>query len=403
MYLDAKDAARALGVSVSTLYSYVSRKKIRSQVVPGTKRRRYWKDDILSLHGETAPPPSDVLTANTKITLINEAGPFYRGQSALKLAETATIEEVAGLLWEADPREAFAPRAFVATESYARILQALEGATPTEQVMTLLPVLERGNPRAYDLSRAGYVRNAAEIMRWMAGIITGVPGPTAQPLHAFLAGSLGKPAVYADLIRRLLVLAADHELDPTTYAVRAVANTGATAYQIAIAGIATSAGRRLIFGRAQSLSRLLDELASSLNTAEPIMRRLREGEAIPGFTSSLYKEGDPRATSLLAAIQDGLKKDTEMARLSAGIQVVADATGHAPDFALPVMYLSRKLGLASAEGLLFRLGRLAGWIAHAMEQYHAHPLIRPRALYTGFLPAETTGALPNQPDGINQG
>ena len=130
----------------------------------------------------------------------------------------------------------------------------------------------------------------------------------------------------------------------------------------------------------------MDELAVSADPAAPIMRRLREGEAIPGFTSSLYKAGDPRATSLLAAIQDGLKRDTEMARLAAAIQVVADATGHAPDFALPVVYLSRKLGLASAEGLLFRLGRLAGWIAHAMEQYHAHPLIRPRALYTGVLP-----------------
>ncbi len=386
MYLDADEAARTLGVSVSTLYAYVSRKKIRSQPVPGTKKRRYWKDDILSLHSETAPQPSDVLAATTQITLINEAGPFYRGKSALRLADSATIEEVAGLLWDADPADAFAPRAFVATDSYGRILQVLEGATPTERVMTLLPVIERGNPRAYDLSRAGYVRNAAEIMRWMAGIIVGAPGPTAQPLHAFLATSLGKPAIYADLIRRLLVLAADHELDPTTYAVRAVANTGVTAYQIAIAGIATSAGRRLIFGRAQSLSRLLDELAVSTDPAEPIIRRLREGEAIPGFTSSLYKAGDPRATSLLASIKDGLKKDAEMGRLSAAIQVVADATGHNPDFALPVIYLSRKLGLASAEGLLFRLGRMVGWIAHAMEQYHAQPLIRPRALYTGVLP-----------------
>ncbi len=387
MYLEADEAARILGVSVSTLYAYVSRKKIRSQAVSGTKKRRYWKDDILSLHRNMAPPPSDVLTATTQITLINEAGPFYRGQSALMLAERATIEEVAGLLWDVDPAEAFAPLTTARTESYSRILHVLDGATATERVMTLLPVLERGNPRAYDLSRGGYVRNAVEIMRWMAGMIAGTPGPTVEPLHAFLGGILGKPAVYTDLIRRLLVLAADHELDPTTYAVRAVANTGATAYQIAIAGLASSAGRRLIFGRAQSLSHLLDELAVSANPAEPIMRRLREGEAIPGFTSSLYKSGDPRATSLLNAIKDGLKKDIELSRLSAAIRVVADATGQSPDFALPVVYLNRKLGLGSSEGLLFRLGRLVGWIAHAIEQYHSNPLIRPRALYTGILPA----------------
>ena len=319
MYLDAEEAASSLGVSVATLYAYVSRKKIRSQAVPGTKKRRYWKDDILGLHSETAPPSSDVLTATTQITLINEAGPFYRGQSAIRLAEAATIEEVAGLLWDADPAEAFSPRPFVGTLSYTRILQALEGATPTERVMTLLPVLERGNPRAYDLSRTGTVRNAAEIMRWIAGIIVGRPGPTAQPLHAFLAESLGKPAVYADLIRRLLVLAADHELDPTTYAVRAVANTGATAYQIAIAGIATSTGRRLIFGRAQSLSRLLDELAASSDPAEPIMRRLREGEAIPGFTSSLYKSGDPTC---------GVATGCHQGRVEEGHRDVSPVGGH---------------------------------------------------------------------------
>ena len=385
MYLDAEEAARALGVSLSTLYAYVSRKKIRSQALPGTKKRRYWKDDILSLQGAPAADRSDALTATTDITLINEAGPFYRGRSALRLSETATIEDVAGLLWDVDPAAAFAPRPAAPTEAYTRIKQALAGATVTEQVMTLLPVLERGNPRAYDLSRAGYARTAAEIMRWLAAMIVDAPAPVDQPLHSFLGEGLGRPAVYHGLIRRMLVLAADHELDPTTYAVRAVANTGATAYQIALAGLASSMGRRLIFGRAQSLNRLLDEVAESSDPAEPIIRRLREGEAIPGFASSIYKSGDPRATSLLAAISDSLDTDREMSRLTAAIHVVSEATGQSPDFALPVMYLNRKLGLAS-EGLLFRLGRFVGWIAHAMEQYHSHPLVRPRALYTGILP-----------------
>ncbi len=398
MYLDAEEAAHALGVSLSTLYAYVSRKKIRSQALPGSKKRRYWKDDILSLQGAPAAEKGDALTATTDITLINEAGPFYRGRSALRLSEKATIEDVAGLLWDVDPAAAFAPRPARQTEAYHRIKQALTGATVTEQVMTLLPVLERGNSRAYDLSRTGYARTAAEIMRWLAAIIVDAPAPIDQPLHSFLGEGLGRPKPYHDLIRRMLVLAADHELDPTTYAVRAMANTGATAYQVALTGIGASTGRRLIIGRAQSLNRLLDELAQSGDPAEPIIRRLREGEAIPGFTTSIYKSGDPRATALLTAISDSLDSDREMSRLMAAIQVVSEATGQSPDFALPVMYLNRKLGLAS-EGLLFRMGRLAGWIAHAMEQYHSHPMVRPRALYTGILP-ETKKS--NDVDKINQ-
>jgi len=38
--------AGALGVSIPTLYAYVSRGLIRSQGVPGSRNRRYWKVDI---------------------------------------------------------------------------------------------------------------------------------------------------------------------------------------------------------------------------------------------------------------------------------------------------------------------------------------------------------------------
>jgi citrate synthase len=32
------------------------------------------------------------------------------------------------------------------------------------------------------------------------------------------------------------------------------------------------------------------------------------------------------------------------------------------------------------------LGRVVGWIAHAMEQYHRNALVRPHAAYVGPLP-----------------
>src|ERR1700722_8319588 len=55
-YLSAHEAAQALGVSVQTLYVYVGRKGIRSQPVPGSRQRRYWKPDIKRvLNREQAP------------------------------------------------------------------------------------------------------------------------------------------------------------------------------------------------------------------------------------------------------------------------------------------------------------------------------------------------------------
>src|SRR5882672_7678566 len=51
LYISAKEAAAALGVSIPTLYAYVSRGLIRSQGVAGSRNRRYWKVDIERLKG----------------------------------------------------------------------------------------------------------------------------------------------------------------------------------------------------------------------------------------------------------------------------------------------------------------------------------------------------------------
>src|SRR3981081_1451354 len=51
LYITAKEAAAALGVSIPTLYAYVSRGLIRSQGLAGWRNRRYWKVDIERLKG----------------------------------------------------------------------------------------------------------------------------------------------------------------------------------------------------------------------------------------------------------------------------------------------------------------------------------------------------------------
>lgn len=55
-------------------------------------------------------------------------------------------------------------------------------------------------------------------------------------------------------------MGADQELDPTTYAVRAVANTGATPYYAAIVGFSAFRGRRLQFGRSEPVQRPIEDI-----------------------------------------------------------------------------------------------------------------------------------------------
>ena len=188
------------------------------------------------------------------------------------------------------------------------------------------------------------------------------------------------------MIRHFAVLAADHELDPTTYAVRAAANTGVTPYAAAIAGLVSPSGRRLTFGQSSSVARLLDEIETAADPRDPIVRRIREGEPLPGFASKNYPKGDPRAKSLLDVLRAVDGDDPDLRRLDLAAAAVHEATGALPDFVLPAQVLARKVDLRHNQSALLRIARVVGWIAHAMEQYHERELVRPHATYAGELP-----------------
>src|SRR5258708_28654997 len=113
-HMTAQDAAAALGVTIQTLYAYASRGMLRSEVVPGqTRVRRYLREDVdrllerkeLRRSPEQASPRSlnwgnPVL--ESAITLIEGGRLFYRGHDAVELAERASAEEGAALLWTGD-------------------------------------------------------------------------------------------------------------------------------------------------------------------------------------------------------------------------------------------------------------------------------------------------------------
>jgi len=398
LYTTAKEAAAALGVSIPTLYAYVSRGFIRSQGVAGSRNRRYWKVDIERLKGRRIPdehgqePPASGeeirgLDNETKITLLTHRGLYYRGRDVAELAETETFESVAALLWEGDPAMIFGKKLPTAPPSYSKLRRSLAELTVLEQAMALFPLIERANPRSYDLSKAGFARTGADLSRWFAAILVGANAPSDAPVHEFIADSLGAPKGFDDIIRRLLIVAADHEFDPTTYAVRATANAGVTPYYAVVTGIIASRGQRLQSGRMEAAARLLEEILSIPDPRDSIVARFRNGEQLVGFVSPVHDKMDPRAAIVMDALKMKLGDDIELRRLQRAADTAAEISGALMEFILPAIFVGRKLGLKGQELAVGSLGRMAGWIAHAMEQYHGHPMIRPRARYTGPLPS----------------
>jgi citrate synthase len=397
LYITAKEAAAALGVSIPTLYAYVSRGLIRSQGVAGSRNRRYWKVDIdrlrgrrvLHEHSQDQPGSSEEtkgLVDETKITLLTQRGLYYRGRDVAELAETDTFESVAALLWEADPKSVFGKSLPSAPPSLAKLRRGLAELTVFEQAMALFPLIERANPRSYDLSKPGFARTGADLSRWYAAILVGGT-PSAAPVHEFIAESLGAPQGFADIIRRLLIVCADHEFDPTTYAVRATANAGVTPYYAVVTGIIASRGQRLQSGRIEAAARLLEEIVAIPDPRDTIVARFRNGEQLVGFGSPVHDKMDPRAAIVMDALKKKFGDDVELKRLQRAADTAAEISGALMEFILPAIFVGRKLGLKGQELAVASLGRTAGWIAHAMEQYHGHALIRPRARYTGPLPA----------------
>ena len=385
-FLSASEAATLLGVSKNTLYVYVGRKGLRSQAVPGSRERQYWKADILRLkHGErTAGRSPGELKRESALTLITDQGPHYRGQSALELSETKSLEEVAGLLWDCPADQVFkgeAPRTPAAFSQWTRLL---EKERSVDRALGLFPQLEQADLRAHDLSHLGMSRTGADVVRWMTAIILRQAKAPCRSIHDHIAQSLKLDEGKASLVRRQLVLAADHGFEPAAYAVRAVASTGVSPWRAVMTGLLVVLGRRSGNGRFESMRTFLLELHQG-DPQRSLVRRLRDGEPVPGFGSRLYPQGDPRAKALLAHCVEIFGDDPRLQQVIAAQAIMLDATGLHPDFAFVSLLVGELLGL-SADASFFLIGRTVGWVAHAMEQYAAGEFEHLEGRYLGPLP-----------------
>lgn len=389
LYMTAEEAARALNVSVPTLYTYVSRKNIRAHKTRGSRASRYLRSDIEQIRSGIAPPSArDTaagLTGSSAITLMTEAGSFYRGVSAVHLAESASFEDVCRLLWDCADFDPFGGLHKATAASWPPLLQACAPYPALDRATMLLPAIEAANPRAHDLTKQGFLRSGADVLRWFAALMLQQSTPAQGPLHRYIARVTRCGPQLEDAVRRVLVLAADQALHPTTYVVRAAASTGATPYRCIVAGLSTAMGRRLPAVRVGAFARFMGEIDAAADPTEPVRVRVRESEDVPGFGFSPFDAPDPRAAALWGSLRKLLTADRAFSRFEQAIDLARELTGKEPEFALLAAFINRRIG-AQADANLVRLARIAGWIAHAWEQQADMPLVRWKVNYTGVLP-----------------
>src|ERR1700719_1841963 len=113
-WLTAEEAIARLGVSRQTLYAYVSRSRIGAVAAPDDPRRSLYNAAAVrrlternrSGRSRRAVAASTISWGEpilaSAITRIEGGRLEYRGQDAIALSATATLEQVAALLWQAD-------------------------------------------------------------------------------------------------------------------------------------------------------------------------------------------------------------------------------------------------------------------------------------------------------------
>ncbi len=417
--MTAREATKLLGIKKETLYAYASRGMVRSAAAHGADRTRvYHRDDLERLRARSraraghGPVAAGALrwgepVLETRVGTITESGPAYRGRSAVELARRKTsFEDVCALLWDGEFVEPREPGLGVPGRSLHALLRP--NAEPFEAMLptaaALAAIEPRGEGREVMLRRAGALARrlvaSCALPRGTDAVSAALAAGTATPAKATkppprsgqvfataraLLVALGARTTAANVeaMNEALVLSADHELNASTFAARVAASSGASLAASVLAALAALSGP--LHGAATArVEALVAEVERPERAAEVVAARLDRGESVPGYGHPLYPNGDPRGIRLLE-LAERLGGKTRAVRVlvavSSSMLLVAREQ---PTIDVGLTALAGALGLPRGAPLaIFACGRLAGWIAHALEQREAGYLLRPRARYVG--------------------
>jgi len=367
----------------------------------------------------------DVIAARSGICQVDgERGRlYYRGYEIAELAGALSFEDVTALLWHGELPSAAESAAFVSRLEAARglppavgdLLQTLpRDAHPLDALRTAVSLAATRDPDVRSNEPEANLRKAVRLMTLVPETVaawqrirTGrapVTAPGAASHAAYFLELLEGRAPSREVARVLdlvLTLHADHELNASTFAVRVGVATLTDLHAAIAAAVATLKGPRH-GGANEDVLRMLQEIGDPAKAEAFVGQRLgargtlskteraNPRARVPGFGHRVYRVDDARAR-VLRGMAKTMAEATGRERLFEVAERVYDAMKARTDLPVNVDFFSAvvydALGIpADLCTSIFAIGRVAGWCAHAMEQYADNRLIRPRADYVGVAP-----------------
>lgn len=356
-----------------------------------------------------------IYVSTTQLSYVNgEQGRLlYCGYNVQDLEAHGDYEETVYLLWNGtlptrSQHEAFRTELAQYRALPSEVIQVLKllppDAVPMAALRTLISALSLCDPNAEVHTEEANQHKGLRLTAALASLVAtfqrqrsgGDPVPPRSDLsHAanflyMLTGQEPDP-VTVQAMDSYLIVYADHGFNASTFAARVTASTLADMYSAVVSALSTLKGP-LHGGAIAGAVRQFQEIGDPNNVDAWFEKAVAEKRRIMGIGHRVYKTHDPRALILRERAR-ALAEQSRDAHLFEIAERLADRALTHPYFqerrlypnvdyygGLVLYYLGLPVDLSVP---MFAVSRIAGWVAHVLEQYADNRLIRPRALYEG--------------------
>ncbi|TDN70015.1 citrate synthase family protein [Paraburkholderia sp. BL10I2N1] len=407
--LTRSEVLELLNIKAGTLYAYVSRGLIKTAPHPDGRKSLYFRTDVDRVRSRKRGRPPQIAAAESTmhwgapvvasaITQIAEAGPSYRTRSAVEMARVGvSFESVAQLLMTGMWQDNFAAWPAIDTpEDVKQMIDHYQASQVATDIGNLLGMVTfalgmRGRGPA-EIADGASVPAARLLMQTMAGCLgflqTSRRFAARQAFESLPAFILRVSGVDAspEALRALngaMVVLADNELAPATFAARIAASTNADLFNCVAAAI----GSHLGFSTGTATLKVESALLQTTSAKDLAQRKslVKEyGASLFGFNHPMYPGGDPRADVILDLVRALPKLDVDTRNTLAFLDELRAQQQAHPGVAIALVTLARALGMPDGSATaIWVLSRTSGWVAHVLEQRTMGFLLRPRAKYIG--------------------
>lgn len=356
-----------------------------------------------------------VVAAESSICRIDgQAGElYYRGYPISELARKASFEEVIYLLLYGDlptksEYEGFHLRVRTQRDIKPEILDMVKGfprdTHPMELLQSSIAYLSsyidhkiHHGPNCHCTSTLHQVTQLATVVAAFHRIKNGkeyVPPRKDLSFGAnFLYMLKGEEPSKLDgqIMDAAFILHAEHHFNASTFTARVVASTKSTCYSSISAAIGALYGS-LHGGANERVMNMVHEVGSPDNARAWVENALKEKQKIMGMGHRVYRAKDPRAVIMEEFLETLSKEkgdDSSFRILKTIEEVVGDHMKKKGKDVYPnVDFFSGAvydlLGIPKTLFTpIFASSRVAGWLAHILEQREDNRIYRPTAIYTG--------------------